>query len=158
MENTNFYNDQNLIEIKNKSHHKKGQLAVAPIEAAAFFMIASASLVNSSTNYISEKPKQQIIQAVQEMSDVDMSNDKSTSTQEVRQKDLDNLEKLFEQKIETINEHIDGQFNLLNQKIEATINELNKEADRRYKRINFTIAIVGIVAPIIAQLVFKYIK
>lgn len=158
MENTNFYNEQNLLEIKNTKRHKKGQTAVARIEAAAFLMIASAPLVNNSTNYANPKPKQQIIQNVQEKGDVNMSKDKETSTQEVRQKDLDSLEELFDQKLRTVNEHIDGKFNLLNQKIEETQKDIDKEADRRYRRTNWTIAIVGIVVPIVIQIVFKLIK
>lgn len=136
MENTNFYNKQNLIEIKNTSLHKKGQIAVAPIEAVAFFMIASASLVNNPTNYVNPNPKQQIIQNVQEKGDVDMSNNKDTSTQEIRQKDLDSLKEIEEAKINGLDDKFEQSEKNIKDIINKSENNINKRIDALNTRID----------------------
>lgn len=152
----NINNINNLNKIKSHNDSESGLPSIVPL-VSLVLLFPNAS-VSNSMNYANPKPKQQIIQNVQEKGDVNMSKDKETSTQEVRQKDLDSLEELFDQKLRTVNEHIDGKFNLLNQKIEETQKDIDKEADRRYRRTNWTIAIVGIVVPIVIQIVFKLIK
>ena len=172
-------NKQTAIEIKSVNHRKSGHAVTAPIETAAFFIFASSAVVSNLSNYIEKEPKQQIIQNVQEKGDVDMSNNKDTSTQEVRQKDLDSLEKMVNEKLktsttyvdgkfntsstyidgkfDTLTAYIDGKFDTLNQKIDEIESNINKEVDRRNKRTNLLVAIIGILAPILAQIIFKFI-
>ena len=140
-------NKQTAIEIKSVNHRKSGHAVTAPIETAAFFIFASSAVVSNLSNYIEKEPKQQIIQNVQEKGDVDMSNNKDTSTQEIRQKDLDSLKDIeedninglddkFEQSEKNIKDIINKSENNINKRIDALntrIDDLTKTMDRDLK-------------------------
>ena len=99
-------------------------------------MIASASLVNNPTNYVNPKPKQQIIQNVQEKGDVDMSNNKDTSTQEIRQKDLDSLKEIEEAKINGLDDKFEQSEKNIKDIINKSENNINKRIDALNTRID----------------------
>lgn len=174
--------------LKNKKGKKNG--AIIPLIIAATISPITQNNPEANIN------KSKIINSTfdsggLEKGDVDMSNNKDTPAQEVRQKDLDNLEKIVNEKLKTsttyvdgkfdtsttyidgkfntLNTYIDGKFNtlntridgkldVLNQKIEGINSNIDKEADRRYKRTNSLIAIIGIVVPVVVQIIFKFIK
>lgn len=102
-ENISNYQGINWINTKN---NRIGHSITVTVEAMAFLIVSGTPLVNNSAKFINAtSPKQQIIKNFRRKSDVNMSNNKNTPTQEVRQKDLDDLEKIVNGHFETL--HVD---------------------------------------------------
>lgn len=136
-ENISNYQGINGVNIKsNKGSHS----LTASVETMAFLMVTSVPLVNNSTNFINPiSPKQQIIKNIRRKSDVSMSNNKNTSTQEVRQKDLDNLEKIVDGHFDTlkvdlnrVEQNEQTHFDFLSEKIndvKTSVEKIDKNAN-----------------------------
>lgn len=125
-------NKQTVIEIKSVNHRKSGRVVTAPIETAAFFIFASSAVASNLSNYIEKEPKQQLIEYAQEKGDVDMSNNKETSIQEVRQQDIDNIKELIKEQIKTVNANINTTSvteNLHYKKLNSDVQDVKKSID-----------------------------
>lgn len=119
------YNVNNLNNIKSHSNNETSLPSIVPL--VSWVLLFPAVSVSSSTNYFSNQ--QPVVQDVKEKGGINMSNKNNVSAQEVRQKDLDNLEKLFNEKIKVINGHTDDKFDALNTRID----DLTKTIDRDLK-------------------------
>lgn len=115
-ENISNYQGINWINTKN---NRIGHSITVTVGTMAFFIVTGAPLVNNSAKFINTtSPKQQIIKNFRRKSDVNMSNNKNTPAQEVRQKDLDDLEKIVNGHFETL--HVDIERIEQNDKIHFT--------------------------------------
>lgn len=119
------YNVNNLNNIKSHSNNETGLPSIVPLVSCV--LLFPTMSVSSSTNHFSNQ--QPVVQDVKEKGGINMSNKNNVPAQEVRQKDLDNLEKLFNEKIKVINGHTDDKFDALNTRID----DLTKTIDRDLK-------------------------
>lgn len=164
-ENISNYQGINWVNIKN---NKIGHSLTVSVETMAFLMVTSVPLVNNSTNFINPtSPKQQIIKNIRGRSDVSMSNNKNTSTQEVRQKDIDDAQAIEDVKINELNKRLDKLENnlimhidktkkdldnsiteaetRLNERIDRIIDENDKNFDRKMRWLTLFIAILQLI-------------
>ncbi len=132
--NFSDYPDTNWVNTKN---NKITHSVTTSVEAMAFLMVTSISLVNNPANFINTtSPKQQIFKNFRRKSDVNMSNNKNTSTQEVRQKDIDHVQAIEDEKISNTNKNVDKIEQNLTKKIDDTKKSLEKAITESEKSVN----------------------
>lgn len=132
--NFSDYPDTNWVNTKN---NKITHSVTTSVEAMAFLMVTSISLVNNPANFINTtSPKQQINKNFRRKSDVNMSNNKNTSTQEVRQKDIDHVQAIEDEKISNTNKNVDKIEQNLTKKIDETEKNLEKAIKESKKSLN----------------------
>ena len=141
----------NGVNIKN---NKGSHSLTASVETMAFLTITSVPLVNNSGNFINQtSPKQQIIKNIRRKSDVSMSNSKNASTQEVRQKDIDDAQAIEDEKIDKyyklLDQKIDLKYENLSSQINNTEKKINQNIDARNKRTTWIISGISIAVTIL---------
>ena len=158
------YQGINGVNIKN---NKGSHSLTVSVETMAFLTITSVPLVNNSENFINQtSPKQQIIKNIRRKSDVSMSNSKNASTQEIRQKDIDDAQaiedekidkyyKLLEQKIESKYEYLSSQINSTKDQINQNVDARNKRTTRIISGISIGVALLGIAVNVVLFLLRK---
>ena len=149
------YQGINGVNIKN---NKGSHSLTVSVETMAFLTITSVPLVNNSENFINPtSPKQQIIKNIRRKSDVSMSNSKNASTQEVRQKDIDDAQAIEDEKIDKyyklLDQKIDLKYENLSSQINNTEKKINQNIDARNKRTTWIISGISIVVTFIGIVV-----
>lgn len=138
-----FFNEID-IEQKTYSYSKKKHKSKKEKNNSAFISAAISVTILASAQclpnvYINESTTESSSNNLNDLDegDVDMSNNKDTSTQEVRQKDLDSLEKLFNAKVQAINAHVDDKFEVLNtdiKNIKDSLEEIKENTKSKESR------------------------
>lgn len=127
------YNVNNLNNIKSHSNNETGLPSIVPLVSCV--LLFPTMSVSSSTNHFNNQ--QPVIQDVKEKGGINMSNKNNVPAQEVRQKDLDNLEKLFNEKIKVINGHVDDKFEVLDtdiKNIKDSLEEIKENTKSKESR------------------------
>lgn len=172
--------EHSISSYPNRANNKTGHLFNSTsFEKVAILVATSVSMTSNATktNFVDTTiPKQQIIKNISGKNDVYMNNSKNTFIQqEVRQKDLESLEKIFDAHFEAmkvdikrIEQHEQSLFDNLNKSIDNlkdsikdvkdSVKDINKkESDIKIAKLSnkskIWVAIIGLMGSIIGAII-----